>query len=81
MFGDIMHGTMLICLSTYLCFMGIPIPGTLTGELFKVRYFLLLMGIFSAFCGLMYNDMTSLPLMIFGESCYEITAHAGAHVE
>ena len=28
------------------------------------------MGFFATFCGLMYNDMMSIPLEIFGTSCY-----------
>ena len=36
----------------------------------KYRYFLLLMGFFSLFCGLMYNDMMALPLSFF-TSCYD----------
>ena len=30
------------------------------------------MGLFSFFCGLIYNDFTSIPLNIFGDSCYLI---------
>lgn len=29
-----------------------------------------LMGIFALFCGLIYNDFTSMTTMIFGESCW-----------
>lgn len=35
-----------------------------------MRYFLLLMGIFSTFCGLIYNDFLSIPLNLWGGSCY-----------
>ena len=38
----------------------------------NVRYLLLLMGFFSIFCGVIYNDFTSIPLLIFGQSCYRI---------
>lgn len=40
-------------------------------DLVPIRYLLLLMGFFAAYCGLMYNDLMSLPLNLFG-SCYEI---------
>ena len=33
------------------------------------RYILLLMGLFSLFCGLVYNDFMAIPLYIF-QSCY-----------
>ena len=32
------------------------------------------MGIFATFCGFCYNDYTSIPLYLFGKSCY--TYHA-----
>lgn len=69
MFGDVMHGAMLFIFASVLCFSNRE-PGTAFGELGKVRYLLLLMGFFSFFCGLIYNDFTSIPLKIFGDSCY-----------
>ena len=71
MFGDIMHGTMLIVFSSIICFSK-RTPGTIIGELGRIRYLLLLMGIFSFYCGLIYNDFTSIPTKIFGESCYNM---------
>lgn len=38
------------------------------------------MGIFATFAGFCYNDMTSIPLYIFGESCYTTDFHAGTAV-
>lgn len=46
-------------------------PGTFFGALGSARYLLLLMGLFATFCGFIYNDMTSIPLKVFGESCYQ----------
>lgn len=71
MFGDVMHGTILFTVASIICFSK-RTPGTIMGDLGKVRYLLLLMGFFSFYCGLMYNDFTSVPLNIFGHSCYEV---------
>ena len=38
---------------------------------YPYRYMITLMGIFSMFCGLMYNDFMSIPLNLFG-SCYNL---------
>jgi len=29
------------------------------------------MGVFSTFCGFIYNDFSSVPLTVFGKGCYE----------
>ncbi len=42
------------------------------GEFGKIRYLLLLMGFFSFYCGIIYNDFTSIPLKVFGESCFNV---------
>lgn len=69
MFGDVYHGAMLFTFSTILCFSERK-PGTVFGVLGQARYLLLLMGFFSFFAGLIYNDFTSIPLKIFGDTCY-----------
>jgi vacuolar-type H+-ATPase subunit I/STV1 len=61
MFGDVMHGAILFVFASYLCWAN-RIPGTAVGELGRMRYLLLLMGTFSFFCGLIYNDFSSIPL-------------------
>ena len=71
MFGDIMHGALLIAFSTILCFSERK-PGTAMGELGKLRYVLLMMGFFSFYCGWIYNDFTSIPLKVIKDSCYNI---------
>ena len=69
MFGDVYHGSMLFTFAAILCFSDRK-PGTVFGVLGPARYLLLLMGFFSFFAGLIYNDFTSIPLKIFGDTCY-----------
>lgn len=71
MFGDVFHGAILIAFSLVLIFSS-RTPGTTMGELGKIRYLLLLMGFFSFYCGWIYNDFTSVPLKLFGNSCFNI---------
>jgi V-type H+-transporting ATPase subunit a len=81
MFGDILHGALLFIFSTFVCFSERK-PGSVMAAFGSSRYLLLLMGFFSAYCGFIYNDMTSIPLKVFGESCYNMPAHTpGVHAE
>jgi V-type H+-transporting ATPase subunit a len=72
MFGDIGHGALLFALAIYLCLKKdyLLVHHKELFYLLKIRYLLLLMGFYALFCGLIYNDMMSLPLNLFG-SCYE----------
>jgi V-type H+-transporting ATPase subunit a len=69
MFGDVMHGTILFVFGAYLCFSKSD-PNSSMGMLGKVKYMLLLMGLFSTFNGFIYNDFTSVPLKAFGNTCW-----------
>ena len=69
MFGDLMHGSILAAFGIYLCFSKRE-PGTIGAIFGEVRYLFLLMGLFAFYCGAIYNDYTSLPAQLFGESCY-----------
>ena len=40
------------------------------------RYLVLLMGFFATFCGIMYNDFASLPIEVFGGTCYDMQTGA-----
>ncbi|CAI2384160.1 unnamed protein product [Moneuplotes crassus] len=71
MFGDIGHGLLLFLFSAYLCLRNDHISSdSFLSYFLPARYLLLLMGFFSTFCGLCYNDMMSIPLGLFGDSCY-----------
>ena len=72
MFGDIGHGFALFLFGAYLCLQKdemIRSKSILVPAL-KVRYLVLLMGIFAFYCGWMYNDFLSLSFPVFG-SCYK----------
>ena len=72
MFGDIGHGTLLLILSIYICLkkQHLYYSDSILKGLIKFRYFLLIMGIFSLFCGLIYNDFMGISLSFFN-SCYQ----------
>ena len=71
MFGDIGHGLLLSLLSLYIALNHNKInnSNSILKSLLKYRYILLLMGFFSFFCGLIYNDFMAIPLSFFS-SCY-----------
>mmetsp|Transcript_2651 Transcript_2651/g.4439 ORF Transcript_2651/g.4439 Transcript_2651/m.4439 type:complete len:259 (-) Transcript_2651:484-1260(-) len=69
MFGDIMHGSILTLFAIYLC-LAPRKPGSLPELFAPMRYLFLLMGIFSTFCGLIYNDFTSMATLLMGDTCY-----------
>jgi len=74
MFGDVAHGLVILGFSLYifLCknFIKQNIrKDSMLAMAVPVRYLLLFMGIFSTFCGLIYNDFASLPLYI-GNTCF-----------
>ena len=77
MYGDIGHGLILFLFALYLCIFNKSLSkGPLKDFLFA-RYFLLLMGFFATFCGLLYNDFLSMPLD-FG-SCYDRAGKFGGN--
>ena len=71
MFGDIGHGLLLSLLSLYITLNHDKInnSNSILKSLLKYRYILLLMGFFSFFCGVIYNDFMAIPLSFFS-SCY-----------
>lgn len=75
MFGDWGHGICLLLGALVLIAQERKLTGQKLGSfmemLFGGRYVLLLMSLFSIYCGLIYNEFFSVPFNIFGESAYK----------
>ncbi|KAH7542571.1 hypothetical protein FEM48_Zijuj02G0088100 [Ziziphus jujuba var. spinosa] len=75
MFGDWGHGICLLLGALVLIARESKLSGQKLGSfmemLFGGRYVLLLMSLFSIYCGLIYNEFFSVPYHIFGESAYK----------
>lgn len=69
MFGDLGHGGILFLVGIFLCLFNKRLEDTSIKQMVDVRYLILLLGFFSTFCGLIYNDFMSLPVEIW-DSCY-----------
>ncbi|KAL7594659.1 hypothetical protein Lser_V15G28279 [Lactuca serriola] len=74
MFGDWGHGICLLIGALFLIAregkLSTQKLGSFMEMLFGGRYVLLLMSIFSIYCGLIYNEFFSVPYHIFGASAY-----------
>ena len=72
MFGDMAHGFVLFLWGVYLCFNAENLKKEKGSSaiLARVRYLILLMGMFAFYCGFLYNDYASLSVNLFG-SCYD----------
>nr|KAJ0224373.1 hypothetical protein LSAT_V11C100020190 [Lactuca sativa] len=75
MFGDWGHGICLLFGALFLITHEKKLTSQKLGSfmemLFGGRYVLLLMSIFSIYCGLIYNEFFSVPFHIFGASAYK----------
>ena len=71
MYGDIGHGLILLLFSLYLIIFEKDLTKSILKPFLFAKYFLLLMGIFATYCGLLYNDFLSMP--VDAGSCYEIS--------
>ncbi|KAL8516107.1 hypothetical protein ACS0TY_014691 [Phlomoides rotata] len=75
MFGDWGHGICLLLGALFLIARekkyGSQKLGSFMEMLFGGRYVLLLMSLFSIYCGLIYNEFFSVPFHIFGNSAYK----------
>ncbi|KAJ7947759.1 V-type proton ATPase subunit a [Quillaja saponaria] len=85
MFGDWGHGICLLLGALALIARESKLSGQKLGSfmemLFGGRYILLLMSLFSIYCGLIYNEFFSVPYHIFGGSAYKCrdTSCSDAH--
>ncbi|KAL0094244.1 V-type ATPase, V0 complex, 116kDa subunit family [Phycomyces blakesleeanus] len=79
MFGDIGHGFLLFLFALYLVLNEKRLSSN-KGEIFSMffsgRYMMLMMGIFSIFTGIIYNDIFSLSLSL-GKSGFDWPRHNG----
>ncbi|CAL0329104.1 unnamed protein product [Lupinus luteus] len=75
MFGDWGHGICLLLGALFLIARQNKLStqklGSFMEMLFGGRYVLLLMSLFSIYCGLIYNEFFSVPFHIFGASAYK----------
>ncbi|XP_056168915.1 V-type proton ATPase subunit a1-like isoform X2 [Syzygium oleosum] len=75
MFGDWGHGICLLLGALVLIAQESKLSNKKLGSfmemLFGGRYVLLLMSLFSIYCGLIYNEFFSVPFHIFGRSAYK----------
>ncbi|EXC33238.1 V-type proton ATPase 116 kDa subunit a isoform 1 [Morus notabilis] len=75
MFGDWGHGICLLLGALVLIARESKLStqklGSMMEMLFGGRYILLLMSLFSIYCGLIYNEFFSVPYHIFGGSAYK----------
>jgi len=71
MFGDVGHGLALLLFAVILCARQEEVATwKYLNAFLPHRYMLLLMGFFSLYCGLIYNEYLSINLNLFG-SCYQ----------
>ncbi|XP_047529026.1 V-type proton ATPase 116 kDa subunit a 1 isoform X2 [Vanessa atalanta] len=73
MFGDLGHGALMAAFGFWMCYKEKPLQAKkIDSEIWNIffggRYIVLLMGLFSMYTGLIYNDIFSKSLNIFGSS-------------
>ncbi|PKU86579.1 V-type proton ATPase subunit a1 isoform X1 [Dendrobium catenatum] len=75
MFGDWGHGICLLFAALFLILRERKLESQKLGSFMEMafggRYVILLMALFSIYCGLIYNEFFSVPYHIFGSSAYK----------
>ena len=69
MFGDYGHGSLLFVVGIFLVLMNDKLKNTAAAEACRLRYMLTMMGFFSMYNGLLYNEFFAIPNDWFG-SCF-----------
>lgn len=80
MFGDLGHGTLMLCCASFIVYnekkFGKQQLGDIGQMAYYGRYMLLLMSCFSIYMGLIYNEMFSITLDVFGTTWHYADATA-----
>ena len=81
MFGDLGHGSVLFLVGAFMCLFNSWILEKAPGMemILKTRYLIMMMGLFAAYCGLIYNDFMAIPIWAKWGSCYEIKKDSHGH--
>ena len=70
MFSDLGHGFIVFAIGCILCLMADRLKESPAGELLAYgRYFVLLIGFFSMYVGIIFNEFFAMPLNMFS-SCF-----------
>ena len=80
MFGDYGHGSLILLLGTILVLFNNKLKNTSFKAVAPFRYFIWMMGFYSCFIGLLYNEFFSIPYDWFG-TCYDTTIDQSGHKE
>lgn len=79
MFGDLGHGFLMTIFAAWMCWSEKSLASKKWGEIwdtfFGGRYIILLMGLFSMYTGLIYNDIFSKSMNLFGSGWEFHTDH------
>ena len=78
MFGDIAHGLVVLIVGIILCLNNKELSKGILKPFLEARYFILLLGFFSVYCGLLYNDFLSIP--VYFKSCYPKKGNGNSNV-
>jgi len=81
MFGDYGHGSLIFALGLFLV-LGYDHLKGINGmrEVLGLRYLVMMMGFFSCYMGLLYNEWFAIPFEWFG-SCYDTNLNTEAFTE
>ena len=72
MFGDYGHGSLILLLGTIFVLFDKKLKNTSFKAVLPYRYFIWMMGFFSCYIGLLYNEFFAIPYDWFG-TCYDTT--------